>query len=90
MANLKIDFEVPANLGDLFPRLQESIAKNKGTMVGDMNRGTFEVPTPFGPVKGSYQADGTKGSVTVTEKPVFLADSLIEGTLRDAIAKHGT
>ncbi len=89
MADLKIDFEMPSNAGELYPRLQESIAKNKGTMTGDMESGSFEIPTPFGPVKGNYQINGSAGSVIVTEKPVFLADSLIEGTLRDALAKYG-
>ena len=88
MANLQINFDVPKNADELFSQLKGAIEDAKGNLTGDRNSGDFEVPTPFGKVKGFYAINEATASVTVTEKPAFLADSLIESKLRDSIAKH--
>jgi len=90
MADLTIDFEMPGNAAELYERLKLSIADNKGQLHGDINTGTFEVPSPFGDVKGRYEVAGSKGKVIVTEKPFFLSDQLVEDKLREALQKYGT
>ncbi|MEM1059818.1 MAG: hypothetical protein AAGK14_11265 [Verrucomicrobiota bacterium] len=90
MADLTIDFQMPGNAAQLYERLKLAIADNKGTLSGDINAGSFQVPSPFGEIKGRYEVAGEHGKVTVTEKPFFLADSLVEDKLREALEKYGT
>ena len=90
MADLTIDFEMPGNAEDLYERLQKSMAENKGTLSGSIHEGTFLVPSPFGNIKGNYSVSGGQGQVIVTEKPFFLADSLVEDKFREALQKYGT
>ena len=82
------DIPIKTTPEDTLNQVRDRLARNKGKLEGDDKNGSFVAPSPFGEVTGTYQfVDGQSVRITVTKKPFFLADSLIESVLTDGLNK---
>ena len=73
-------FDIPfsGNTASLLQHAKKAAAEAKATLKGDTNRGNFSGKG----VEGHYEVSGNTVHVTITKKPVVVADSVIEAQLK--------
>lgn len=80
------DIPITTNPEQTLNQVRDQLAKNKGTLEGDITGGQFSAPSPFGDVRGTYTFVEDKAvRVTITEKPFLLSDSLIKSVLSENV-----
>ncbi len=68
-------------------RIGTAIRGAGGEFSGDTASGFYSVPTPVGSIEGSYAVSGQTIQIDVLEKPLLLACSLIEMTLKGIVQR---
>ncbi len=73
--------EIPENIEieTLIEKGKEAFAQMNGEFNGDANGGDFTLDSPVGKISGKYIIADGKMEVELTEKPMMLPCSLIEG-----------
>ena len=78
-----VTFSGPAE--ELVAKAKTAVEDAGGTFNGDTEKGEFKVPTPFGPVAGTYRIAASKVYIQITEKPLLLPCWVIENFVRQWI-----
>lgn len=78
--NFSIDFEGP--IAPLIEKASNEIIAAGGSFNGDINSGSFQIPTPLGKVSGSYTVRGNAINFEITNKPIVISCAKIEAELR--------
>jgi hypothetical protein len=63
---------------DLLDRARTAVAGAGGSLDGDAHGGRLRVPTPLGPIEGTYTVDGSEVRFDISRKPAFVSCSKIE------------
>jgi len=71
------DFSFSGDAASLLQHAKKVAAEAKATLTGDTNHGNFSGKG----VEGHYEIRGNTVHVTITKKPVVVADSVIESQL---------
>ena len=87
MAKCSFSFEFPISAEDLVRRVDEAIEKAGGELSGDSSEGAYYIPTPIGPITGTYTVTGQTIQIEVTQKPVILTCNMIGGKLNDIVRR---
>lgn len=76
---ITIDFtDLP---GVFMNKLKSKIVAQSGTLVGDENSGTLNVPLMGSHISGSYVIDDQKINITIDHKPFIISCNQIQGYL---------
>jgi len=82
MAACNFKFPVNESGGALVSKAKDAISKAGGQFNGDDSSGEFTLSTFAGKIVGNYNVTATAFEITVTDKPMFVSCSMIEGELR--------
>lgn len=83
MANsFDIPFEGAAE--QVLAKARKAIENGKGSMIGDNTTGSFSLPAGLSKIKGRYIVEADKLKVEITNKPIYVSNSMIE----EALKKH--
>lgn len=77
-------FDIPFE-GDpeqILAKARKAIESGKGSMKGDNTMGSFSLPAGISKVKGNYSVESNKLKVTITHKPIYVSNDMIENTLK--------
>jgi hypothetical protein len=75
---LVIEVRVNRPVADALHDVKEGFAQAGGTFEGNESAGHFLMPSPLGPVRGTYRIPHPeKVIVEIIERPPFLADSAL-------------
>jgi hypothetical protein len=77
-------FDIPfeGNAEQILAKARKAIESGKGSMTGDNATGSFSLPAGISKVKGSYIVEANKLKVTITNKPIYVSNDMIENTLK--------
>ncbi len=78
--NFDIPFE--GNAEQILAKARKAIESGKGSMTGDNTTGSFSLPAGISKVKGNYVVEANKLKVTITNKPIYVSNDMIENTLK--------
>ena len=87
MAKCSFSYEFPISAEDLVRRVDEAIEKAGGEFSGDSSDGAYYIPTPIGPIMGTYTVTGQTIQIEVTQKPVILTCNMIGSKLSDIVRR---
>jgi hypothetical protein len=87
MAKCSFSFEFPISAQDLVRRVDEAIGNAGGEFSGDSKQGAYYVPTPVGPIMGTYAVTGQTIQIDVTQKPIVLTCNMIGNKLKDIVRR---
>jgi hypothetical protein len=87
MAKCSFSFEFPITAEELVRRVDEAIENAGGEFSGDSLGGAYYIPTPIGPIMGTYIVTGQTIQIDVTQKPVILTCNMIGGKLSDIVRR---
>jgi hypothetical protein len=76
MADCRIERTI-ANVGQALNRAKTETLARGGSFEGDLERGTYVMRTPLGPIEGTYSATGSSVAFVVTRKPALVPCALI-------------
>lgn len=82
MADCNFDLNIKTTPEAFLAKAQGLSKKMNGSFDGDTTKGTFNIPTPFGQLAGTYATEGMVVHITVTDKPMLMVCSVIESLLR--------
>jgi hypothetical protein len=85
LAKCSFDFEFPVTSEELIGRIEEAILRAGGEFSGDVVEGVYSVPTPIGPITGTYSVSGQSIRIDVLDKPIILSCSLIGKKLSEYV-----
>ena len=77
--NFSISFVTTAD--SLIDQARSGITGANGIFNGDVNEGTFKVPTPLGNIEGIYTIQNSQINITIKDKPMLLSCKRIETEL---------
>ena len=84
MCNFSIDFSGDAST--FIKKCEEAIDDVGRSFAGDTSAGTFNVPSPFGRIKGIYSmSNASPVEITISKKPAIVSCSEIKTMLRKYI-----
>lgn len=77
-------FDIPfeGNAEQILAKARKAIESGKGTMKGDNAAGSFSLPAGISKVKGNYSVESNNLKVTITDKPIYVSNDMIENTLK--------
>jgi len=82
----RFSFPSPADFTGALTKAKAKAQAAGGQVVGNHETGTFQGPTPFGPLAGGYRVEGGTVTVTVDKQPMLLPNSMIEGQIKSLFA----
>ena len=82
MADCNFDLNIKNTAEAFLAKAQLLSGKMNGSFDGDTATGTFNIPTPFGKLVGTYTTEGQVVHITVTDKPMLMACGVIESMLK--------
>ena len=77
--NININFSGTAE--EILSKAKSAVASQGGTFEGDLHSGEFNVSLMSKTVAGTYIVEGNQLKLNITEKPMFVPCSAIEGFL---------
>lgn len=83
------NFEIPFEGGDaaqILDKARQAIESNRGSLSGDDTVGSFSLPAGLSKIKGSYVVEDNKLKITITNKPIYVSNDMIEGVLKKHIS----
>ena len=63
-------------------KARKAIEFGKGTLTGDNSTGSFAIPAGLSKIKGNYVVETNKLKIEITNKPIYVSISMIEGILK--------
>ncbi|MDR3679046.1 MAG: hypothetical protein P4L41_03695 [Flavipsychrobacter sp.] len=82
MSDCNFDLNIKDTAAAFLAKAQGLSKKMNGSFDGDTASGTFNIPTPFGKLIGTYVTEGLVVHITVTDKPMLMACGVIESLLK--------
>ncbi len=67
---------------ELIEKGKKAFANMDGSFNGNEEKGEFYLDTPLGKIAGNYEISGGEMKVELSEKPMMLPCSLVEGEFR--------
>ncbi len=80
--NFKVEIPEDKNANELIEKGKDAFNQMGGELTGDGEKGNFSIDSPVGKISGEYSISGKNMEVTISEKPMMLPCSLIEGEFR--------
>jgi hypothetical protein len=80
----KCEFSIAFNTRaeQMVEKARHEIHLSGGTFEGDVERGSFSINTPLGPVKGVYTIEAQVFVIEIKDKPMLVSCGRIENELR--------
>ena len=87
MAVCVFDIPFTGSATALFERARAGLLAQGGTLTGDATRGSVDVPTPVGRMKGTYAVTGQVAHFEILEKPFLVSCARIHSELAKLAAQ---
>ena len=80
--NFSVEIPETIDANELISKGQDAFNQMGGNFNGDAEKGSFTLDSPVGKISGEYSINGKEMKVTISEKPMMLPCSLIEGEFK--------
>jgi hypothetical protein len=82
MAKCNFNVSTSEPIGQLIDKAKKAITAAGGTFQGNVENGSYSIPTPLGKITGTYAVNGSSIAFTITDKPFLVGCSKIEEELK--------
>lgn len=86
MSDCNVNINFSGSAEEILAKAKTAVESQGGMFTGDVNSGSFEVSLLSNKVSGSYKVEGNNLQLIITEKPMFVPCSAIEGYLKNKLS----
>ena len=85
MSNCKFTIPFSGTASEIVEKAKSAVQSQGGTFEGNEQNGSFKISLMSNTVSGSYEVEGDKLTMLITEKPMFVPCAAIEGYLANKL-----